>query len=98
MDHGRTPVASALIYLGVIDAQIVGGMLIVLIGVAISRRYRPNSLSDADLYGLYVRCRIQPYTIKRRRWAAPGPALPAPGSGLGRPARRARAVLAAAIR
>ncbi len=28
----------------------------------------------------------------RRRCAAPGPALPAPGSGLGRPARRARAV------
>ena len=34
--------------------------------------------------------------IKRRRCAAPGPALPAPGSGL-RPARRVRAVPALAV-
>ena len=80
-----------------ITAQIVGGMLIVLIGVAITRRDRPNTVLDAD-YTTYVRCRIQPYAIKRRRCAAPGPALLAPGSGLGRPARRGRAVLAAAIR
>jgi len=31
------------------------------------------------------RCRIKPYWIKRRRCAAPGPALPAPGSALGGP-------------
>ncbi len=45
-----------------ITAQIIGGMLIVLIGVAITRRDRPYSVSNADLYDLYVRCRIQPYT------------------------------------
>ena len=30
-------------------------------------------------------CRVEPYWIKRRRCAAPGPALPAPGSALGGP-------------
>ena len=96
------PIVAVILGAAILDdhitAQIVGGMLIVLIGVAITRRDRPNSVSNADLYDLYVHCRIQPYTIKRRRCAAPGPALPAPGSGLGRPARRGRAVPAAAIR
>ena len=35
--------------------------------------------------GWPLRCRIRPYWIKRCRCAAPGPALPAPGSALGGP-------------
>ncbi|MGH3157695.1 MAG: DUF4062 domain-containing protein [Streptosporangiaceae bacterium] len=39
-----------------------------------------------------VRCRIEPYWIKRRRCAVPGPALLTPGSASARPARPVRAV------
>lgn len=47
-----------------------------------SNRKSEGSISVIDA----IRCRIMPYWINRRRCAAPGLALIAPGSGLGRPA------------
>ncbi len=45
-----------------------------------------------------ARCRITPYLDQGgAAYAAPGLALPAPGSALGRPARRARAVLSLSV-
>ena len=59
-----------------ITAQIVGGMLIVLIGVAITRRDRPNTISDAD-YTTYVRTLPNP--------AIHDQAAPLRGAGSGAP-------------
>jgi hypothetical protein len=57
-----------------------------------SRRGIPLS-EGPDLIPDLIHCRIRPCMKSRRhRCAAPRPALPAPGSALGRPARRARAV------
>jgi hypothetical protein len=55
----------------------------------VARSRRTTSEVGAHRYCVAELCRSW---IKRRRCAAPGPALPAPGSALGRPARRARAV------